>query len=57
MWVRACCLRLQSGSPERTHEHTQDDIVKDLEQPMISAKINGIKQAILLLLSGETMPR
>ena len=37
--------------------HTQDDIIKDLEQPMISAKINGIKQAILLLLSGETLPR
>lgn len=36
---------------------TQDDIIKDLEQPTISAKINGIKQAILLLLSGETLPR
>lgn len=37
--------------------YTQDDIIKDLEQPTISTKINGIKQAILLLLSGETLPR
>ncbi|CAM9398670.1 unnamed protein product, partial [Scytosiphon promiscuus] len=42
---------------DRVQSVQQDDIVKDLEQPMISAKINGIKQAILLLLSGETMPR
>ncbi|CAM9527568.1 unnamed protein product, partial [Ectocarpus sp. 4 AP-2014] len=35
----------------------QDDIIKNLEQPNISGKVTGIKQAILLLLSGETMPR
>lgn len=31
--------------------------MKDLEQPTISGKVNGIKQAILLLLSGENMSR
>lgn len=36
---------------------SQDDIVKDLEQPAVATKIQGIKQAILLLLSGENMPR
>eukprot|EP00752_Nemacystus_decipiens_P004504 g4112.t1 len=42
---------------DRVQSLQQDDIIKDLEQPTIAAKINGIKQAILLLLSGETLPR
>lgn len=50
-----CSDRARSLLP--SHPSAQEDIIKDLEQPTISAKINGIKQAILLLLSGETMPR
>eukprot|EP00903_Cladosiphon_okamuranus_P009825 g9338.t1 len=42
---------------DRVQSLQQEDIIKDLEQPTIASKINGIKQAILLLLSGETLPR
>lgn len=35
----------------------QDDIVRDLEQPSVPLKIKAIKNAIMLLLSGEPMPK
>ena len=35
----------------------QDEIMRDLEQPQVSLKVKAIKHAIMLLLSGEPMPR
>jgi len=44
-------------STDKASAVVQDDIIKDLEQPVLSVKIRAIKNAITLLLSGEPMPR
>lgn len=57
-----CVFAFASSTPHRYLYKTetvaqQDDIIKDLEQPVVATKIDALKQAILLLLSGEAMPR
>jgi coatomer subunit beta len=44
-------------STEKASAINQDDVCKDLEKSEVSSKIEGLKNAITGMLSGEAMPR
>ena len=42
---------------DHAHNVAADDIISNLEKPEVPTKIAAMKQAIVMLLSGEPMPR
>lgn len=44
-------------STEKSSSFQQEEICKDLESPEVATKIKALKQAIIGLLAGESMPR
>jgi coatomer subunit beta len=45
------------ATPDKVALPTQAELQSELESPDISRKVSALKKAILLLLSGEDMPR